>query len=647
VPECSPALAAIVERALAKDANDRFQDAHAMEEAFEEQRARLGPAHTPVPRRPTPSPSARPRGSRADVAYRMALAALEDGAPEAARRHVLEALAEEPAHDDAAALLARLDGRQPLVEADAVPLSSSPIDDRTQVSPKLGVEHGASRRERRDPAARGSAPTDPLAHLGRRTPPPADLHDLVGGDAPTSHRRSSGFDDSSTDDADPTMVARRPTAARPTGRSRTPRPPAPPARALPVVWRRAALLVAAAAAVLAIVATAGWLLWNARWDAGFALTVTPEEGGTLIANGITCGSQGTECSAAFAEGTLVELEARADDGYTFTGFTGDCAPSGRTMMDAPRQCGATFARSTTGAAAADVLLTIAPPIGGTIVGQGILCGSQGKECSAKFAAGFVVELQGHADSGYTFQGFSGDCNAEGKAAMSGPRTCGATFVGSAPGKLAAGGPLSAGGARPATTGGASRPPDAPAGAASTPGGGAAAAGGGGAGAMSAGGGGGGGGTSAASGAGSGPATGGTVSVADPGSAEDAGKPVRPLTTREEASRKLIDETLQRYLAAYGRLDYQDLLTVFPTAPRTIRGQLSQYAELEYTFGGPPKFLKFDPDAGSALVELEFKQVFKPKVGGAQPPNEGRVTFQMHRLSNDDWVIDSAQFRAKK
>ena len=287
------------------------------------------------------------------------------------------------------------------------------------------------------------------------------------------------------------------------------------------------------------------------------------------------------------------------------------------------------------------LLTIAPPVGGTIVGQGVLCGSQGKECSGKFGLGFVVELQGHADPGYVFQGFSGDCSANGKATMDGPRTCGATFVGAAPGKLAGatnnpgtgpGAPLTRPGeVRP--TGGRSAgsssaaAEDKPG---TIPGAGAGA--------------------SIAEGSPGGAATGapgGAASGAPVGSAEEPGKPVREVITREAASRKLIDETLQRYLAAYGKLDYQDLRSVYPNAPPAVRAQLAQYESLDYSFAGPPKYVEFDPDAGSAQIELEFKQVFKPKVGGVPPPNEGRVTFRLHRLHNDDWVIDSALFKRKK
>ena len=143
------------------------------------------------------------------------------------------------------------------------------------------------------------------------------------------------------------------------------------------------------------------------------------------------------------------------------------------------------------------------------------------------------------------------------------------------------------------------------------------------------------------------APGGTASGAPVGSAEEPGKPVREVITREAASRKLIDETLQRYLAAYGKLDYQDLRSVYPNAPPAVRAQLAQYESLDYSFAGPPKYVEFDPDAGSAQIELEFKQVFKPKVGGVPPPNEGRVTFRLHRLHNDDWVIDSALFKRKK
>jgi tRNA A-37 threonylcarbamoyl transferase component Bud32 len=634
VRDLDPAICKIVGCALEKDPNRRYQDAQAMEEALEQQRVRLGRTETPPPRVTGHGVLAKPRGSRADMAYRHAEAMVDEGAPEAARRHLLEALAEDPEHAQARALLTVLGGTPPPLEP------AFPVDVPGQADPRRGDRTEYS--SKRDVAAGEDGPLDPV--FGGR-PGSRFSRQRRSSDRPPLADDSNMRDDEASA-LDQTVVHRPKPSGGSQGRKSS-RPQrgwdSPPPVWDPRSWSRQTILLVVAAP-LAVIAVAAGLWWWRPWDSGHRLVVSKPEGGTITANGISCGSDGSTCSASFSNAELIEFEAHAAEGFTFTGFTGDCAPSGRTMMDAPRECGATFERTGVGAAIGEeLLLTIAPPVGGTIVGQGVLCGSQGKECSGKFGLGFVVQLQGHADPGYVFQGFSGDCSADGKATMDGPRTCGATFVGAAPGKLASstdnpgtgpGGPLTRPGeARP--TGGRPGASTSVAGAErAAPGAGASAGEGSSSGAAAA--------STGATGA-----TGGAASGAPVGSAEEPGKPVREVITREAASRKLIDETLQRYLAAYGKLDYQDLLTVYPTAPRVIRNQLAQYEALDYSFAGPPKYVTFDPDAGAALIELEFKQVFKPKVGGAPPPNEGRVTFRLHRLHNDDWVIDSALFKSKK
>ncbi len=74
------------------------------------------------------------------------------------------------------------------------------------------------------------------------------------------------------------------------------------------------------------------------------LTISPvPTGGTLEGIDILCGTKGSVCSANHPDGVPVELHPTADAGFTFMGFTGDCAPLGHTQMSGPRTCGATFA----------------------------------------------------------------------------------------------------------------------------------------------------------------------------------------------------------------------------------------------------------------------------------------------------------------
>jgi hypothetical protein len=73
-------------------------------------------------------------------------------------------------------------------------------------------------------------------------------------------------------------------------------------------------------------------------------------------------------------------------------------------------------------------LTVSKPVGGTIVGAGIRCGTAGEVCATTLAAGEMVELQANADPDYVWSGFTGDCAPVGRMAMSRARTCGATFA---------------------------------------------------------------------------------------------------------------------------------------------------------------------------------------------------------------------------
>jgi hypothetical protein len=164
---------------------------------------------------------------------------------------------------------------------------------------------------------------------------------------------------------------------------------------------------------------------------GQLLTITKPVGGTISTAGINCGTRGADCSAKRPNGDAIELRPEADAGFTFVGYTVDCAPGGRTIMTAPRMCGATFAPVADSRVASEgttQVLTIAPvPTGGTLEGVDIICGTKGSVCSANHPDGVPVDLHPTADEGFTFMGFTGDCVPLGHTQMSGPRTCGATF----------------------------------------------------------------------------------------------------------------------------------------------------------------------------------------------------------------------------
>jgi len=556
-----PEIAAIVSRALEKDPNARFQDAAEFERALEQQRWRLGPTgHTPPPSRPTPQPAPTPgrssRDARANAAYQRSLAVYQDGAEEAAKRFVIEALAEDPDHPDARALLARLDP-----------------DALSYVSPST---------------MRPATPMERTVASSRRGP------------APTVVKTQAAM------------------AARTENRYR-------------MLWQQyrwpttiVASLLAVALVVFAAIRVSGWL-----WASGHSLTISRPTGGTILAKGITCGTLGSDCSAQRDSGDMVELQVQADPGFVFRGYTGDCAPGGRTLMTGARTCGATF-EAVPNATPSKVTraLTVTPPKGGTIVSQGITCGTLGSECTASHPDGTQVKLDVLADQGFLFARFTGACAPDGQTTMTEARTCGATFV---PAQAPSGGQQAGGG------GGGTLPPrapqkpkpvEAPAVPTLPPPTGVAA----------------GGGTTAPVIPTPGPPAGGPA-LGPIGPTEG---PAPPPTPPDVTARNEIQKTLTQFCAAYEQLELAAIRRVFPTAPEALREQLKQYKSVECKLTGPPEYDQLDPAKGTAKVKVPFKQTFDLKVGGAQKPQETIATVALSRPEQrGTWYIDSVSHKPKK
>jgi pimeloyl-ACP methyl ester carboxylesterase len=157
------------------------------------------------------------------------------------------------------------------------------------------------------------------------------------------------------------------------------------------------------------------------------LSITRSGSGTVTSNpgGISCGSQ---CSASFAEGTSVSLDADPASGWVFAGWSGDgdCA-DGVVSMSGDRSCHASFEMDSPSNPVLSV--STSGSGSGTVSGPGIHCGAGGSDCSQSFSPGTTVTLTATPSGGSTFGGWSGDCNAGGQVVMNGDRQCTATFNG--------------------------------------------------------------------------------------------------------------------------------------------------------------------------------------------------------------------------
>jgi hypothetical protein len=365
VPNLDPAIEDIVYKALAKDPHERYQDARALEEALERQRWRLGmeEAVTPAPRA-TPAPvrnsGARTRDSRADAAYHRSLAVYEEGAVEAARRFAIEALAEDPDHQEARAFIERLG-------ANLWPPPPPPSAMRTTSAPTVLATgtHPAGSGE-------GAAPT--VLSTG--------THSSGTGTAAAAgwsrHGKSLQIAAIVLSVAAVVLLAvflavslwpSGPllTVARPTGGT---------------VWTSGITCGSDAADCTANIAEGETVQLRAEPDEGYvfggfsgdctsngrvhmsgpkscvatfnplpkeaakvtyALTVVKPANGMIVGpGGIRCGSLDTACTAQYPDGMEVTLSAYADLNFVFRGFSGDCSAKGETLMKGARTCSALF-----------------------------------------------------------------------------------------------------------------------------------------------------------------------------------------------------------------------------------------------------------------------------------------------------------------
>ncbi len=559
IPDIDPQLEQIINRALAKDPNQRFQDATSLEEAFERLRWRLGPSETPLPTPPrvTPDPSLVPAkkayDSRAEVVYQHCLAVYADGAHDAARRFAIEALAEDPEHEGAREFMKRF----------------------------------------------GPSTWPPL--------PPRPLQPYTAS-GPTVLRTESYEAGTMTADAETVLS----TASRQAGtgpRSRTGQ-----RKRVGKGLQIAAIAIGVAALVSGAVFLGLWL-----WTPGPTLTVVKPTGGTISGRGINCGSGGSNCNTQFTKGEGVDLRAEPDEGFVFVGFSGDCKPNGRMLMTEARSCGAEFAKISTPPAVPTVTLTVVKPTGGTLVGDGITCGTMGTECSVDHPQGKTVKLMALADAEYTFKGFTGGgCARTGEAVLTESRTCGAVFVKDRP-TIASSGGGSATAGTSSGSGGAVRGPSngRPASPTGKPGSGSGSTG-----------------------------TpdpydkintgGGTVAPTGEGTV----KPPPPPPSPESIAKDSIQQLLEQWRSAYEQRNIGAMKQLYPTAPANyingLKYAFNYYKSLEYTYTSPHEFLHLDPALGTATIKVP--SLSKPEYKGAgDGPQKHVNTFTLKR-QDDVWTI---------
>ena len=598
VPGLDPEIDEIVLRALKRDPNKRYQDAATFEKALERLRSRMGPDAQAPPRRPTPAAPAnarvKSREARAEAAYQRALAAYQGGAADVARRFAVEALAESPSHAKARAFLSRLEPR-PLVPATAQSHpagSSAPTVISTSAS--LSGPTMASTSAGGPASTIASAPTVIVAPpKGRQKARRTSYQALWNGERRDGTRR------------DPAWMRYR--------------------------W--------AALGLVLLIFVAGLVTVVARfgigfWPSGQLLTITKPTGGTISTTGIVCGTRGADCSVKRTNGDPVELRPEADAGFAFVGYTGDCAPGGRTIMTAPRTCGATFAPvvpdGRNPGAATTQLLTISPvPTGGTLEGVDIICGTKGSVCSVNHPEGVPVELHPTADPGYTFMGFLGDCAPLGHTQMTSPRTCGATFsltavVSATPPITASNGARGGRGGRGAVPAPqqpiTDAPPFRPASPSSPP-----------------------------------PAqppavvtSGAPTVIVDPAAA--AAKPVQAPQSDEDFAKGKIKELLKEYCDAYEAIDPAAVQKVYPRVNMDALGiQLnrSKYKSVQCQFKDP-MFVALDPVAGTAKVQAEVKRVYEHTILTQKPQTDELIAMMtlFRSTLRSPWLIDTVAYKRK-
>ena len=312
---------------------------------------------------------ANPSSSRAEAAYARAMAAYQEGSYDLARRLTSDALADDPNHAGARALRARIDARL------------SPGAGRT--TPFPGAGRGMTPPPSRTPEATSVDPTILIDRVSDRRPPeyieptvvirrgetPGGRGGREATPPPSSARTSHPV-------SEPTVLVAPPPKKKPSRSGSRAGSPG----FLALLWLRLKGGDRPAAHRQPTTRPAGPAPSTGFW--------------TPTTRGIVMAVAGLVLAAVFVVGIMALVSALWPNTNT---------------------------------------LTIKKPEGGTVVGAGLECGTDGDTCTVKVRAGETVELQGRADDKYVFSGFTGDCPRNGRISMTQARTCAAEFASSGPG----------------------------------------------------------------------------------------------------------------------------------------------------------------------------------------------------------------------
>ncbi len=166
---------------------------------------------------------------------------------------------------------------------------------------------------------------------------------------------------------------------------------------------------------------------NATGIGSARVQVTKTGTGTIVSTpaGISCGSGCSTQTGTFTQ-TPISVDATADPGWAFTGWTGACASANpSSSCSLPLTLGLTSVGATFTQLFTLNVATVPSGSGGTVTSTspGILCGNGNTDCTEPYLVNTPVELNAEPDTGWEVYAWSGT----GTSCGAGARTCTATM----------------------------------------------------------------------------------------------------------------------------------------------------------------------------------------------------------------------------